>query len=52
MKGTRPLDNDDIRNLGLAGGLNFRWQYKHHTTHEYDEIDRVIHFGESTNSGI
>ena len=28
MKGTRPLDNDDIRNLGLEGGLNFRWQYR------------------------
>ncbi len=27
MKGTRPLDNNEIRNLGLAGGLNFRWQY-------------------------
>ena len=28
MKGTRPLDNNGIRNLGLEGGLNFRWQYK------------------------
>ena len=28
MKGTRPLDNNEIRNLGLVGGLNFRWQYK------------------------
>ena len=28
MKGTRPLDNDDIRSLGLESGLNFRWQYR------------------------
>ena len=27
MKGTRPLDNDEIRSLGLEGGPNFRWQY-------------------------
>lgn len=27
MEGTRPLDNDEIRSLGLEGGLNFRWQY-------------------------
>ena len=27
MKGTRPLDNDEIRSLGLESGLNFRWQY-------------------------
>ena len=36
MKGTRPLDNDEIRHssawelsphLGLESGSNFRWQY-------------------------
>ena len=27
MKGTSPLDNDEIRNLGLESGPNFRWQY-------------------------
>ena len=34
MKGTRPLDNDEIRSLGLEGGLNFRWQYTSVTTPE------------------
>ena len=27
MKGTRPLDNTEIRSLGLEGSPNFRWQY-------------------------
>ena len=27
MKGTRPLNNNEIRNLVLESGLNFRWQY-------------------------
>ena len=27
MKGTRPLDHNENRNLGLGSGLNFRWWY-------------------------
>ncbi len=27
MKGTRPLDNTEIRNLSLESGLKNRWQY-------------------------
>lgn len=27
MKGTRLLDNDEIRSLGSEGGPVFRWQY-------------------------
>ena len=38
MKGTRPLDNDEIRNLGLEGGSNFRWEYtKSETIHSKKE---------------